>query len=372
LNKLAVFVDWYTPAYKAGGPISSCVNLVRLLLDTFKIYIITSNEDLNSEYLDVETDIWIKLHRNVDIIYLSKPKRSFRSIAQIIKDIKVDVIYCNSMFSKSFSIYPMLFGCFWNKNKVVLSPRGMLKSSALSIKESKKKIFLTLFRLFGIHNKLVFQANTDEEANQIKFVFGNDITCLVVPNVPAAPIGKLNYLEKENRLNFLFLGRIHPIKGLDLLVKFLEHFNTQIKLTIAGTIENQEYWQSVEENLKEKKIDYAILGSLPPTRIPKIIQQNHFLTLPTYGENFGHAIFEAFAAGRPVLISDQTPWRDLEEKKIGFDIALEEKDEWLGALERITKMDQAEYNQWCQNALDFAHDFIEESNLKDRYLKLFS
>lgn len=106
--------------------------------------------------------------------------------------------------------------------------------------------------------------------------------------------------------------------------------------------------------------------------IVNILQENHFLILPIFGENFGHAIFEPFAAGRPVIISNQTPWQNIEEQRIGWDIALDNQVKWLEAIEYAASMEQEEFDEWCQNAWDYAHDFIPHSGLKEKYLQLFS
>ena len=51
----------------------------------------------------------------------------------------------------------------------------------------------------------------------------------------------------------------------------------------------------------------------------------HCLFLPSTGENYGHAIVEAFSAGLPVIISTLTPWKNLESQKVGWDIPLDKK-----------------------------------------------
>ncbi len=94
--------------------------------------------------------------------------------------------------------------------------------------------------------------------------------------------------------------------------------------------------------------------------------------LPTLGENFGHAIFESFAAGRPVLISDKTPWRGLAAKKAGWDIALEDEKAFIAAVQQAAGMGQEEFNEWCDGARQLAEKVTKETDLKQHYLKLFN
>ena len=50
MKKILIFIDWFTPAVKAGGPISSVENMVNFLAEAFEFYIITGAKDLNSEH----------------------------------------------------------------------------------------------------------------------------------------------------------------------------------------------------------------------------------------------------------------------------------------------------------------------------------
>ena len=81
---------------------------------------------------------------------------------------------------------------------------------------------------------------------------------------------------------------------------------------------------------------------------PHQIAKNHLFFLPTLGENFGHIILEAFCAGCPVLISDQTPWRDLEEKGVGWNLPLDQPELFREVLQRFAGMENAEYIKWSK------------------------
>ena len=50
MKKILIFIDWFTPAVKAGGPISSVENMVNFLAEAFEFYIITGAKDLNSKH----------------------------------------------------------------------------------------------------------------------------------------------------------------------------------------------------------------------------------------------------------------------------------------------------------------------------------
>lgn len=60
--------------------------------------------------------------------------------------------------------------------------------------------------------------------------------------------------------------------------------------------------------------------------------------MPTQGENYGHVFIEALSSGTPILLSDQTPWRNLKDKGIGWDIPLARKDRFIHALQAFNHL----------------------------------
>jgi glycosyltransferase involved in cell wall biosynthesis len=172
----------------------------------------------------------------------------------------------------------------------------------------------------------------------------------------------------------IFVGRIHPIKNLDYILSILQHTRANTRLTIVGSIEDKAYWQKCEGLIRALPAHISInwLGERPNHELPAIIAQQHIFVLPTKGENFGHAIFEALVLGKPVLISDQTPWRNLPQAKAGWDISLDEPDLFGEAIEQAAALNQEQYNELVQETFNFAKRHIEETNIPGKYKTLFS
>jgi glycosyltransferase involved in cell wall biosynthesis len=114
------------------------------------------------------------------------------------------------------------------------------------------------------------------------------------------------------------------------------------------------------------------LGPKRNDELMPILQQHHLFALPTTGENFGHSIFEAFLAGRPVLISDQTPWLRLADRKAGWDLPLASLEGFTRAMETTAGWDQREFDEWGLGAWQHAEKFIKNPELHDQYLQLFA
>ncbi len=118
------------------------------------------------------------------------------------------------------------------------------------------------------------------------------------------------------------------------------------------------------------KVSYA--GEIPNHQLPDITARHHIFVLPTRGENFGHAIFEALILGKPVLISDQTPWRNLLPAKAGWDLSLEQPELFRQAIEQAAAFTREEYTSWSLATRNYVENYLQQLDLKDEYLKLFS
>lgn len=350
--------------------------MVKLIAGEYKIYILTSDRDHGDQnsYQGINTDQWLDHDGLAKVKYLSLERQNYKSIKENISAINPDFVYLNSMFSKLFSLYP-LWICKSNRSlaKVILSPRGMLRSSAVNQKKIKKKLFLKLFKFQGLDKGVKFHATDEREYTDIQMTFGNETNIYSAGNIPE--FGTKYPIHKESGEVFLlFIGRIHPIKNLFFLTKLLSKINQKLILTIVGTLEDEQYWLNCENELKKNAANFRFYykGALPHNEIQKELENHHAFILPTLGENFGHAIYEALSAGRPVIISDQTPWKNLADKKAGWDIPLDQPAKFKDVIEELASMNQEEYDEWSNGAKALADQYIAEADLKTKYLELFS
>lgn len=374
--KVLVFIDWFSPGYKAGGPITSMVNFVAHLTKELEIFIFTSDRDLGDleAYSGVSPDQWLD-GGGCKVWYSSPGFRNYANILKTIRAIDPDVVYLNSMYSYDFSIKPLLAAVLGNLNcRIVLSPRGMLRPSALEHKSIKKKVFLQLIRASGIMRKVEFHATDEQEVSDIRKVFGKS-KVVKVANLPGLPSAFVPPPPKASGfIKFIFVGRIHPIKNLDYLLAGLRDVKGAVELTIVGPLESAEYWERCQELISSfgNNISVRHVAEMPQQKVCDAIRNHHAFVLPTKGENFGHAIFEALAAGRPVLISDQTPWRNLELHGCGWDIALDDRDKFVKVLGFLTDMGQPEMDRICEAAWEYGQSFAKREEDVKAYIRLFN
>ncbi|MBS1659723.1 MAG: glycosyltransferase family 4 protein [Bacteroidetes bacterium] len=377
-KKILVLVDWFTPGYKAGGPIQSCSNFAFSLKNEFDIYVLTTDTDHGetTPYAGITTGQWLNtLHPDFKVKYLAKAGLKADQIKKEVQDLNPDYVYLNHLFSPLFVVYPL-----WLKyrkqfaGEVVLCPRGALYDSALSVKPWKKTPFLKLFRWLSFHKMITFHATNQREEGAIYSFFpGSKV--LIADNLPKSNQPAFqSYAKETGSLKCVFIARIVPIKNLLFFLNVLERVNVRVELSVIGPVEDKEYFKQCEEKIAQlpSNIRVNVMGPRSNDELMPILQQHHIFVLPTTGENFGHSIFEALLAGRPVLISDQTPWLGLAARKTGWDLPLNDPGAFAKVVEEVGSWDQARFDEWAKAAWTYAHNFINNPELKNQYIRLFS
>lgn len=383
-NKVLIFTDWYLPGYKAGGPIQSIVNMVERLRQYCEIYIVTGDHDLgcSEPYSNVTPNECLILSDNVKIIYISHKKMSIKYIASIIKEYKCDCIYLNSMYSYYFSIIPLLLHKYLIRDtRIVLAPRGMLGNSALNSKVYKKQIYLKLFKALNIFHLVIFQATSEEERKNIRQNINVKTNVMLIPNLLKLVPEKVFRINKSKGcIKLIFLSLIVYMKNLQYFLEILPELKGEIIFDIYGPVQDESYWENCKRSIERiesdsdlnQRITINYKGSLPNNEVLQNISDHHFFILPTLGENFGHAIFEAMSAGRPVVISDRTPWRNLEKSGAGWDISLEDKEAWVCTLQKCIDMEQEKYDKLSMSTYSYAKQYAEQPEIIEKYRELFS
>jgi glycosyltransferase involved in cell wall biosynthesis len=377
-KKILIVIDWFLPGYKAGGPIQSCANIAFALKDSYSIYILTADTDHGDTipYPDIQSNQWTS---NIDplihVYYAKKTTLSYKQLAKEIENTQADYIYLNHLFSPYFVLLPLwLKYTGKTKSNVVVCPRGALYDSALSVKKYKKIPFLFLFKLLGIHKRVLFHATNKREKEAILNYFpGSEV--VIANNLPK--INQPAYVscaKVTGTIKCVFIARIVPIKNLLFLLNVLEKMKAKIELSIIGPIEDQAYWDECKKKITQLPDNISVenLGTKQNSQLTAILQQHHLFILPTTGENFGHAIFEAISVGRPVLISDQTPWLQLNKEKAGWDLPLSEPNSFVAAIETAAAWDQQQFDEYARGAWQYAHNFITNPNLIGEYHQLFA
>jgi glycosyltransferase involved in cell wall biosynthesis len=205
--------------------------------------------------------------------------------------------------------------CGW---PLVISPHGMLEPRAFADRRSLKRLAMALGHRAALEAADLLVATSASEAEGIRRLgFRRPIAVL--------PVGVLLPAESVRQAGYgahkaAFLGRLHPIKGLPLLIEAWSRVRPAgWQCLIAGP--NELGHRAVLERQIDAlglSAEFRFLGSLGAGAKEALYRSVDLLVLPSLSENFGIVVAEALSYGVPVLATRGTPWQRLSECGAGW------------------------------------------------------
>ena len=208
---------------------------------------------------------------------------------------------------------------------------GMLNEWPLKHHSLRKKIYALVWERANLnHASSIICLNPREEANVLKFGVHAPIT--IIPNgvhltdfQTLSPKGRFlaKHPELSGKLLILFLGRIHPKKGIELLLaafkKACENFH-HIHLLLAGPEEDKHYANRLRQMVREYRLDKQItfLGPIFAEEKKELLIDSNLFILSSHDEAFSIAVLEAMASGLPVIITNECGFQGIESAGAGF------------------------------------------------------
>ncbi|AQG80573.1 glycosyltransferase [Spirosoma montaniterrae] len=346
-SAILLFVEYFLPGYKFGGPVQAVANLVRLLKDTYTFFIVARDRDVGDTqpYPNRPANCWLR-QDGYWVRYLSPDQINHFNINSLLTERPYRYVYTNSLFSR-FTRQLLLTR---TNIPLLLAPRGELHPGALRLKAWKKRPYVWLLRHCKAKD-IRWHATDAVEQQYIDTHFpGSQVR--IAPDVPNRLPRRPLYQKQAGQVRLLWLARIARNKGLLFLLNCLKQLpNQSVTLDIYGPIADTDYWHKCQRLLNTLPTSCCVKyrGPLPYPLIGDTISQYDFLALPSDGENFGHVIAESLSAGLPVLVSDQTPWQKLAEQGAGWAIPLQ-PDAWLTVLQTCVDMPDVLYQTLVANA----------------------
>jgi glycosyltransferase involved in cell wall biosynthesis len=375
-SKVLITIDWFDPAYKAGGPIMSIVKLIENMKEHYEFYVLTGSVDYgDSEPIqDLETDKWVDWRGLAQVYYLSEKQKSRSKVFEIMDTTEADIYYIQGVFSLYFSIYPLIWWHQAKEDKVIVATRGMFHASALRVKRFKKLLFLYAARIMGWYHHVIFHSTNPDETKHLKMILGNEATYVEASNFPHfIETSGVKRQKQPATLKLLNVARISPEKNTLFLLEVLRRVEGNVELTVVGNYADESYYQQFLKKAKTMpknvKVHYA--GHKPIADLWQYYESHDVFILPTTGENFGHAIIEALSSGMPCIISKNTPWNGLEEALAGYNLE-DDVVAYTNAIERYYFMGGRDFEVASECASRFARTSIDVERIKAEYLKLLS
>ena len=370
--KVLSFSGYYLPGYKGGGPIKTIKNLFDQTGSFVSYKLITSNRDLGDTlpYNSIDYNVWNKVG-NAEVFYVQSGSIGYKQIIKILFEKDYELIYLNSFFSPTFSLLPLVLAktlC----QKVIVGPRGEFSEGALSLKSRKKNTLIKLYKLLNLHRGTIYQASSIYEAEDIKRVLGSDMDIVIAEDIGAQEYAK-NISIREQIIKAVFISRISPMKNLGFALEILKSVQKPLVYDIYGPIEDQGYWQHCQSIIADlpSHIDVQYKGELTPEQVVPTLSSYDFFFMPTKGENYGHVIAEALCAGLPLLISDATPWRNLSEQGLGWDLPLDNPSAFSSAINNLALMSKDDHYEMRKNVLKWARNKFSQREAVDANIAMF-
>lgn len=358
----------FFPGQKYGGPPVS-VNNFCSLMNKHECYIVTRNHDLgdnDNPYINVNSE-WND-RENCKVKYLSDKEYGYKEYKNAIKEIKPDLIYLQGLFQSC--VLPCLLLARRYRIPVLLAPRGELCKGAFR-KKYKKVPYIIFAKTTGLLRGIFYQSTSDEETEAIKKHLGADSSrILFLPNIPSIPNKNYDHpLKESGTAKFIFLSRIVPKKNLTYSLEILSSIKEEVEYHIYGSNEDAGYWEKCKRIIDSlpSNIKVTYEGNITHDEVQSTFAKYDAFLFPTFSENYGHAIVEALSVGCPSIISDQTPWIDLEDYHAGWAINLNRKEDFVKAIQVIVDNDEEKQSNLRNGSIDYFNRKMEVSKIKEKY-----
>jgi len=233
----------------------------------------------------------------------------------------LDVIHSHGMWQMCV-IYPAQAAKNARKNLVV-SPRGAFSPWAMKHGSWVKSFFWSLVQRPALEQASCFHATAESEYEDIRRL-GFKQPVAIIPN--GIDVEKYDKRKASDLRTLLFLGRIHPQKGVNVLLTswaaVMDHF-PQWRLQLVGTDRAYgrvdgylEQMKQLAAKLKLKRVEFV--DPLYGKAKLMAYREADLFVLPTHSENFGVTVAEALAAGTPVIVTKGAPWEGLKTHRAGW------------------------------------------------------
>lgn len=373
------FVHFYLPGFKSGGPVRTLANIVEHLGKDIAFKIVTCDRDSGDAepYVQIRANQWHEVG-NAQVLYSSADRLGWCGISEIIKSTPHDALYLNSFFDPIFSFKPLLIrhSGLLRRAPLIIAPRGELSKGALQIKAVRKRLYVAALKMTGVIRNAVWQASSEHEARDIREALGiGDGDIVIAPDLATGypDVPEIQERAESSEFRIVFMSRIVPMKNLAFAIEAVQRARTRLVFDIYGTVNDACYWRQCMQAMKPENPNVTIRyrGVVPHEEVPNVLARYDLFFLPTMGENFGHAIYEAMANGLPVLISDRTPWRNLEDLGIGADLPLGDAEPFGVIIDRFARIKREEWAQKRAAARKYAARIANGNESKEATKRLF-
>lgn len=354
--------------------------MIEHLGDDVEFMVVCMDRDLGEteRYPDIKVGRWQRVGKG-NVIYM--PIKFMRPwfLRNVLGAEAIDAVYFNSFFNPFFTIFPLWAARYgllpeW---KTMIAPRGEFSEGAMKFSSFKKMTYVRAVKASGILRNVQWHASSQYEADDIKRVLGvESVNIRIAPDLPGGIPGTTSprTAKAPDLLRIVSLSRVVRQKNLAKAIEIVAGLSGQIIFDIYGLLEDKDYVEECERLIRSApgNVRISLKGPISHEAAMNFLNDYDVFLLPTNSENFGHAIYEAMSCGLPVVISDRTPWRDLQAHSAGYDLDLNDSAAFRMALTRYAQMSAAEFECHRRSARKFAENWLRSSGALELNRKLFA
>lgn len=325
---------YYLPAYRYGGPIYSVHGLCKALVHTgASVTVFTTNVDGDRD-LDVPVETPVLIEGVTVYYYPVQRPRGYVYSARLRQALSARLSEFDLVHIHGLYLYPTAVAarlCRRFNIPYLIAPRGMLDSYAMKASSLpgrlRKQLYLRLIENRNLEGAVALHFTAHDELRHSLYSCAPERAAIVANglDIDRFPLRNETAVCPDC---VLFLGRIHPKKGLDLLIPAFAQVVKErptARLRLAGP-DNDGYLAHVKTLIAHYQLQDHVQydGMLLGKEKENAMQRAALFALPSYSENFGIAVIEALAYGTPVLISNRINiHRDVIKARCGIVTACE-------------------------------------------------
>jgi glycosyltransferase involved in cell wall biosynthesis len=320
---------YFAPAFVYGGPPRSILGLCRAQHDAgIDVRVVTTTANGDSELDDAV--VARGEYEGIAVRYCARawPRSIFHApslgavVASELRD--ADVLHIHGLWNAT--VWSAAAAAREQRKPYVLSPRGMLAAAALAHDKWRKKLVYPLADRRVIRDAARLHATSRDEFEALNHL-GEPGRAVYVPNGVELPRSDRDSRSARDRFHLpptspliLFLGRIHPIKRLDLIADAFERVRGQHRdahLVIAGPDE-EGHRATVAPLFTRFGASVTWTGRVDETAKAQLLDAAATVVVSSNSESFGLSVAEAMAAGKPVVVTRTCPWPEIASHEAGF------------------------------------------------------
>jgi glycosyltransferase involved in cell wall biosynthesis len=239
----------------------------------------------------------------------------FRRLAPMVR--AADVVHLTSAYS--FPTIPTLLLCRIFGKPVVWSPRGQLQRWEGSTRPALKRIWEMVCNRLLSPQRSALHVTSQSEAEESRRRVARARVEIVGNGVEIPPVLGERAWRPDGMLRLLYIGRLHPKKGIENLLQALGALDDNVTLIVCGAGE-PAYETSLKNlvNTLGLRTRVRFQGHVEGERKSNAFRETDICVVPSYTENFAMVVAEALAHGVPVIASRGTPWKELVQRDCGL------------------------------------------------------